>query len=60
MSARRTTGVPMLARPRRYVVELHVRRSRALGDLVLSCVMFGLLVLVAAEMWVSLFRWVGQ
>ena len=58
MSARRrTVGVPMLARPRREVVELHVRRHRALGEAIVWAIDFGMAVFVAGLSQYALFMW---
>jgi hypothetical protein len=55
---RRTTGVPMLARPRRPCVPLTVRRHRALSEAVIWGVDIGMCILLALftghliELWV--------
>jgi hypothetical protein len=60
MSARRrTVGVPMLARARRPVVELHVRRERALGNAVLWIASVGMAAVVGGMLGQALVMWWG-
>jgi hypothetical protein len=59
LARRRTVGVPMLARPRREVVELHIARARALSEAAIWAVDIGLAVTLATFTGIAALRWWG-